>query len=70
MEERNKFEENPKLMAGVAMSLAREREELRKRAGEVGEAAEKEAKGGIVTAIAVVVVLVGTLALMLFMNSA
>jgi hypothetical protein len=67
MEDR-KLEESPEVMAGVAMSLAREREALRKKAEEAREAGN----GGsdVLTAIGVVVVLVGTLALMLFMNKA
>ena len=63
----DKLSENPEIMAGVAMSLARERAALRDKA-EQGE--ERATKGTLVTAIVVIAVLVGMLVLMLFMNSA
>ena len=62
----DKLSENPEIMAGVAMSIARERAALRDKA-ELGE--EQATKGTLLTAIVVIAVLVGTLVLMLFMNS-
>ena len=62
----DKLGENPEVMAGVAMTLARERAALREKA----EANEEEfGKSGAVTAVVVIVVMVATLALMLFMNA-
>ena len=63
----DKLGENPEIMAGVAMSIAREHAALRDKA-ERGE--EQATKGTLVTAIVVIAVLIGTLVLMLLMNSA
>lgn len=63
----DKLGENPEIMAGVAMSLARERAALREKAD---QAEETSSKGGAITAIVVVVLLIGTLALMIAMNPA
>ncbi len=66
----DKLDNNPEVMAGVAMTMAHERHLLRRKAAESKETARTQSPGsGLFTAIVVVAVLVGTLVLMLFMNS-
>ena len=59
---------SPEVMAGVAMAMARERAELRENAEEASERSEVAQKGGVVTALIVVAVLIGTLTLMLLLG--
>ena len=62
----DKLGENPEIMAGVAMSLARERAALREKHE---EKQEELGNSGVWTAVVVIAVMVATLALMLFMNA-
>ena len=66
----DKLDENPEIMAGVAMSIAKERHALQRKAAEArGTASQSSTGSGLLTALVVVGVLIGTLAFMIYMGT-